>query len=365
MLRSIEREQEIKEALFLLLLQKREEASINYAVTKPSIKIVDQAITNKTPIYPKKSQIILGSILFSFLLPFSILFLWFLFDQKIHTAEQLSQLFPKIPVVGEIPFVPKQYDVVNTLKNDNARSPIAESFRMLIANLNFILFEAKKKSQVVLVTSTIKGEGKTFIAANIAYNLASENNKVILVGGDLRNPQIHKFFGLTKSRNGLSDMLYKNDSNLSNYIFKNPEKKNFDVLFSGTIPPNPSELLSSKNFDMLLEKIKKVYDYVIIDSAPCLLVSDTFKISSKADTTVYALRSNFTSKKIKKFIIDAKKYNKLKDINLVLNSVGNSLSYGYKYGYQYGYKYGYGYGYNYGYGYGYGNDKSNNKSRLN
>ena len=155
---------------------------------------------------------------------------------------------------------------------------------MLIANLNFVLFNKKNLNNVILVTSSIKGEGKTIVSVNTASLISAKFNKVILIGADLRNPQIHKFLDVDKSTKGLSDYIYKDDLEWKKLILK---RNNLDILLSGTIPPNPTSLLSSDKFANLINEIKSEYDYVIIDSAPCLLVSDTFEISKYVDTTLY------------------------------------------------------------------------------
>ena len=182
--------------------------------------------------------------------------------------------------------------------------------------------------------------------------MASLGKKVLLIGADLRNPQIHKYLDLKKENiKGLSDYIFSEKYGLDNIIIKNGE---LDIILSGTIPPNPSELLESKKFVSLVEELKKSYDYIVVDSAPCLLVADTFKISKFFKTTLCVVRSNHTSKHVASFLRDLHKEKKLNNMSLVLNGVGSSKAYGYKYGYQYGYQY----GYNYGYGYGYTEDKS-------
>ncbi len=353
-LRSIERELEVKEALFLLLLQKREEAAINYAVVKPSIKIIDSARSLEFPVSPNKIVIYVFSVILGFLIPTSFLYIWFITDTKIHTREKLIDLTNNIPIIGELPFI-NDKNIVKTISETNSRNPLVESIRMLIANLNFVLFNKKNLNNVILVTSSIKGEGKTIVSVNTASLISAKYNKVILIGADLRNPQIHKFLDVDKSTKGLSDYIYKDNLEWKKLILK---RNNLDILLSGTIPPNPTSLLSSDKFANLINEIKSEYDYVIIDSAPCLLVSDTFEISKYVDTTLYIVRSNFSEIKLCDFINECKNQEKLKGLCLVLNGLGNSGAYGYKYGYQYGYKYGYKYSYNYGYGYGYSEDKT-------
>ncbi len=353
LLRSIEREQEIKEALFLLLLQKREEASINFAVTKPSIKVIDYAISDINPIFPVRSFIILFAFILGFSIPLIILFIRFNFDTKIHTREDLlNNLKNDFSIVGEVPHITDK-DELKSIVSNKSRNILSESIRMIIANLNFVLFNdgtSKSRNNLILVTSSVKGEGKTVVSTNMASILSTKYKKVLLVGADLRNPQIHKFLGISKTNKGLSDYIYDSSLSWKDLLYT---EENFDILLSGTIPPNPTDLISSKRFSDFISEVRNQYDYIIIDSAPCILVSDTFEISKFVDTTVYVVRSNYSQVKLCEFIDECKNDKKLSNISLVLNGVGNSKSYGYKYGYQYGYKYGYKYGYNYGYGYGY------------
>ena len=351
-LRSIERELSIKEALYLLLLQKREEASINLAVVKPSIKIIDNAIIDKGSKYPNILIIYAFPVLISILIYFSFLYLWFYLDNKIHSRDQLVKLLdPEIPIICEIPFIKDKESLILTSPSYK-RSTIAESIRMLTANLQYTLpgFNDPDKCKVILFTSSIKGEGKTLSAVNAAVTLKNDSEKekkVLLLGTDLRNPQIHKNFNLKKDIVGISEIIYRGDNeNYKKYI---NTIDNLDILLSGAIPPNPTSLLSNINFEKLITKLKKDYDYIIIDSAPCLLVSDTLQIIKHADSVVYLFRSNYSDAKLITHINSLRKEKNLNNINLVLNAVGNSAAYGYKYGYQYGYKYSYNYGYGYGY----------------
>lgn len=344
-LRAIERELEIKESLFLLLLQKREEAAINNAVVKPSIKIIDSARSSIIPFYPNVIYSYSLAIVISQVLVFIVLFVFFYFDNKIHTKSQLlGSLGNDMPILAEVPHVSGAIDFESVFSTKNARSPLAESIRILVSNLKFVFFNKKseKEGNILLVTSSVKGEGKTLISSNTAKALTVNDQKVLLIGADLRNPQLHKFLDVEKSEKGLSDYIYDSKLNWREFLFK---ERNLDILLSGTIPPNPTEMLSSQNFKNFIEAARKEYDYVVIDSAPCLLVSDTFEISNYADATLYVVRSNYSTFDLCDFIIENKRNNKLKNINLILNAVGNSQSYGYKYSYQYGYKYGYGYKY--------------------
>lgn len=352
-LRSIERQLSVKEALFVLLLQKREEAAINFAVVKPSLKVVDMAKTSSFPVSPNRILIYLISFLIGFLVPFSIIFLRLYFNNKIHTRKDLTDLTKNfIPIIGEIPHV--KDDSIQSMSFGNSRTPFSESIRMIVANLNFTKLDDQDKNNVILVTSTIKGEGKTLISTNLASIMSSTSYNVLLIGADLRNPQIHKYLDIDKSKRGLSDYIYMSNLDWKELLVK---KDNLHILLSGKIPPNPTQLLTSEKFKLFLNDVKKKYDYVVIDSAPCLLVSDTFEISKHVGTTVYAVRSNYSNISLTEFIIECNNNDKLNNMNLVLNGVGDSKAYGYKYSYQYGYQYGYKYSYNYGYGYGYEEDK--------
>lgn len=212
-----------------------------------------------------------------------------------------------------------------------------------------------------MVTSTIKGEGKTFISLNLAISLSTLDKKVILIGADLRNPQLHKSLGIDKSSFvGLANYLSDDEVTKDNIIINNFDNKfKFDIIMSGVIPPNPAELLSNGKFEKLLNDLKKEYDFIIIDTAPTLLVTDTAIISNLADTVLYVARANFTEKKLVKFISKIRQSQSIKSMGVILNNVGE------KDGYGYGYKYKYKYSYNYGYEYGYGvNTKSNEKSSF-
>ena len=264
-LRSINRELEIKEALFLLLLQKKEEAGINLAVVKPSIKLIDSARSDNVPVSPRIPITYLAFTIFSLILPTSLLYLWFLFDDKIHTREQLNGLIPTIPIIGEIPSI-SDTNTLNSIINSQTRNPLAESFRMLTANLNYsnVTKEVNERNKVILVTSSIKGEGKTICSVNLSSSLSSKNKRVLLIGTDLRNPQIHKFLNVDKEKVGLSNYIYKENIDWKNILLKHNE---FDILLSGSIPPNPSELLNSSKFNQLIDEAK-IYDHIVIDSAP-------------------------------------------------------------------------------------------------
>ncbi len=338
-LRSIERQQNIKESLYLLLLQKREEAAINLAITAPSIKVVDYALSSGGPIYPNRNKILGGALLLGFLLPIGIIYARFILNTKLGDKQDLEKIVPEIPIVGEIPYIKDR--TTRQFLDLHDRSILAESFRILGTNINYMLLDTDFTSgRVIYVTSTIKGEGKTFAAVNLSLAYASLDNKVLLIGADLRNPQLHTYMGVTKNTEGLADYLTGKSDNWEQSLMEGPlQAPNYKVLIAGAVPHNSAELLANKRFKRLLEEAKKSFDYIVIDTAPTILVTDTLLISKFADATLFLTRTNYTEKKLLKFAHELNKHNKLKNMMFVMNGVGagKTKAYGYNYGYSYGY----------------------------
>ncbi|WP_431110072.1 GumC family protein [Winogradskyella poriferorum] len=338
--KAIDRQQKIKESLYLLLLQKQEEAAINLAITEPSIKVVENALSGVRPISPKSTIVYAGALLAGLLIPFGVLYLIFMLDTKLHSKEDIVDLTSKIPVIGEIPDLKKKKDLIFNDPND--RSPLAESFRILSSNVDYILpVKDGEKGKVIYCTSTIKGEGKTYVSLNLSLALSSINKKVLLIGADLRNPQIHTHISEDKQKPGLSNYLHDVDYNWKDALISGFEKHpNHRIILSGSIPPNPAHLLTNGRFKKLIEEAREEFDYVVVDTAPTILVTDTMLISQLADATIYIARANYTEKNLLKFSKELSESGKLKNMAYVINSVGANKSQGY--------------GYNYGYGYGYG-----------
>lgn len=332
--RSIERQQQIKENLYLLLLQKREETQLSLAVTAPKAKIVDYAHSTEKPVAPKKLIIMLAALLVGIVLPFGVIYIKELLDNKIKTKHDIERLSQTV-VLAELPKIRKgESDIVG--RND--LSPMAEAFRILITNMNFMI-PKKEKGKVVFVTSTIKGEGKTFTSVNLALTLANPNRKVIIIGSDIRNPQLQRYDKNSRVYMGLTEFLYDENVTLDKVIHQSNMNPHLDVIYSGAIPPNPTELLTNGRYQVLLETLKPLYDYIIVDTAPLMLVTDTFLFADLADTTLYVTRSNYTEEKLIDFANKNIKANKIKNVGFVLNDVSKSnLGYGNKYGYGYGAK---------------------------
>lgn len=341
MLRSIERQQKIKENLYLLLLQKREESAISYAVTAPSIKIIEYANASAGPIGPKREIIFLVALFLGLAIPFGFIFIYNLLDTKVKDSNEVAFRKSQIPVISEMPLF-KDFKV---FKDKNDRSVHAESFRILSSNASFSLpLKENNVGQVIMVTSSITGEGKTFIASNLSLAYASYNKKVLLVGADMRKPKLDISLDMTKEDKGLS--LYLHEKNITwkeVVVEKNPYNENLDIIFSGIIPPNPSNIISNGRFEAFINEAKLEYDYIVIDTAPTIYVNDTFLIADNADLTLYLTREDYTEKQLIDYAASLRDTSKLKNIAFIFNGIKQKTGYGYNYKYSYNYGYGYGY----------------------
>ena len=352
-LRTLAREFKFTEDLLVFLSQRKEEASISYVSVLPNLKVLSYGISDIYPVSPKKKIIYLGGLFLGLIFPFGILFLLKILDTKINTREDLQKGLSGLSILGEVPF-----DENYSSETDD-RGIIAESTRVIRSSMSFLLDQ--NKPQVIIATSTIKGEGKSFISYNIAQSYNALGKKVILIGADLRNPQVHAMIGIERGNLGLSTFLNDvNYNNLDKLIVKGKSIDEIDYLLSGAIPPNPSELLMRPRMKELLEILKSSYDIIIIDSAPLLLVSDTTPLLPLCDLVVYVSRAQYSDKNIFPFIKEIHGRENMPPFGMVLNGLiasASSSGYGYGYRYSYKYRYSYTYKYNYGYGYGYGQDK--------
>ncbi|WP_124640047.1 MULTISPECIES: GumC family protein [Amniculibacterium] len=329
--RTIERQQQIKEGLYLLLLQKREESAISLAMTSDKARVIDQAYTLKKPESPKKMIILLASLVLGLLLPFTFIYLKELFNNSIETKHDIEKM-SNIPIISEIPRLDRK---AQPLIQMNDVSPMAEAFRILVTNLNFIL-PKKDKGRIIMITSSSKGEGKTFVSSNLAIALGSPKRKVLLIGSDIRNPQLQRYDPSKFSAPGLSEYLSENVDSVESIMHPSPFSKYCDIIYSGTIPPNPTTLLENGRYSQLIDQVKDQYDYLIIDCAPLMLVTDTFIISDIADATLYMTRSEKSERSFIEFANHSVEAKRLNNVNFVLNDVqkrnfgyGNTLGYGY------------------------------------
>src|SRR6056297_162450 len=330
-LRSIERQQSIKENLFLLLLQKREEAAINFAVTAPSVKVVDFAQTDKKPVAPKKMVVMGISGLLGLFLPFAFFYVRNTLDTQINTRGDLEKLLPTIPIAAEIPHIKGK----KVFKDINDRSQMAESFRILAGNLKYLLpaRTGSARGRVVYLASAIEGEGKSLLAYNLSVALASLNKKVLLVGADLRNPKLHDFFGMGLATKGLSDFLRNPEKHTNEFIYPGLDSvPSHKVCLSGSIPPNAPLLLSSEGFENFIIQVRDAFDYIIVDTAPLMLVTDTSLISEYADIALLVARAGLTDRTILEKFGHSKQSESFKNLALVLNDSETSIATSYTYG---------------------------------
>lgn len=345
---SIARQQEIKSGLYLMLLQKREENAITLAATANNAKIIDEALADDNPISPKKMLVYLAALVLGVGLPVGVIYLIGLTKFKIEGRADVEKL-TSLPVVGDIPLADEKTGSIAVFENQN--NLMSETFRNIRTNLQFMLENGKN---VILVTSTISGEGKSFISANLAISLSLLGKKVVIVGLDIRKPGLNKVFNIPKKEHGITQYLTNTTANLMDFVQPSDINKNLFILPGGTVPPNPTELLARGGLEKAIETLKANFDYVILDTAPVGMVTDTLLIGRVADLSVYVCRADYTHKAEFTLINELAENNKLPNLCIAINGLDlNSRKYGYYYGYgKYG-KY-YGYGKRYGYGYGYG-----------
>lgn len=328
--RVLGRQQQIKETLYLYLLQKREETAISLAVTEPNAKVIDSALAMKSPISPKKSVIYLGALVLGLLIPFGIIYLIDLLDTKIKSRFDIESKF-SVPFVGDVPTSESHNEIITA----SSRTGAAEALRIIRTNLEFMLNQVPDGiAKTIFVTSTLPKEGKTFIAVNLAGTIALSGKKVLLLGMDIRNPKLNDYLELPAK--GITNYLASKDGDYRDYIAKQSGFENFDVFPAGVIPPNPAELLMNKKVDELFAELKKEYDYIVVDTAPVSLVTDTLIIAKYADTFVYVVRANYLDKRMLHIPERLYKESKLPNMALLLNDTATNKGYGYGYGYGYG-----------------------------
>ncbi|MEM7485799.1 MAG: polysaccharide biosynthesis tyrosine autokinase [Bacteroidota bacterium] len=346
-LRDITRKQQTTEQLYLYLLQKREESQIAFASATPKSRIIDSAYSESSaPVSPEKGKIYVVAFLVGLFVPFAVIYAGELLDDKVHNKLDVEQLVGDIPVLAELPKLSRKE---NKLIYNKDRSVLAESLRILRTNLDYILASNRKseKNNLIFITSSVSGEGKTFLSSNLSMVLASTNKKVLLIGADIRNPKLYKFFSgmesdpINKPRRvkevGLTDYLVNDDLNPKDVITPMLVHENtIDIIYSGKIPPNPAEVLMNNRMGKLFDVVSEMYDYVIVDTAPVMVVADTLLISEKASQIIYVTKAGVTENKVLDFPLKLRKEGKLNNLSFVVNNVKSSnLGYGGKYGYGY------------------------------
>ena len=345
---SIARQQEIKSGLYLMLLQKREENAITLAATANNAKIIDEALADDNPISPKKTIVYLVALVLGVGLPVGVIYLIGLTKFKIEGRADVEKL-TSLPVVGDIPLADEKTGSIAVFENQN--NLMSETFRNVRTNLQFMLENGKN---VILATSTISGEGKSFVSSNLAISLSLLGKKVVIVGLDIRKPGLNKVFNLSRKEHGITQFLTNPTVNLMDLVQPSDINRNLFILPGGAVPPNPTELLARDGLEKAIETLKTNFDYVILDTAPVGMVTDTLLIGRTADLSVYVCRADYTRKAEFTLVNELSEKNKLPNLCVVINGLDLQKK---KYGYYYGYgKYGkyYGYGKRYGYGYGYG-----------
>lgn len=343
-LASAEREQSVKEKLYLFLLQKREENQLSQAFTAYKTRIITSPTGSTTPTAPVKNRTILMAIAIGLLIPAAIIILRELANTRLRGRKDLNGL--STPIIGEIPQLPvkgKKNNKVPVVVQNGNRNIINEAFRVLRTNIEFMTRD--KSQSTIISTSFNPGSGKTFCMINIAVSLAIKGEKVIVIDGDMRHASLSQY--ISSPKKGMSNYLAGETDNINELIVADQQYPNLHILPVGTIPPNPTELLELPRFATLIEELKTKYRYVLIDCPPIDMVADTHIIEKFADRTFFLVRAGVMERAMVPDIETLYNENKLKNISVILNGVDAT---GNRYGYKYSYRYGYHRSYHYGYG---------------
>lgn len=355
---SISRQQEIKAGLYLMLLQKREENAITLASTANNARMVDEALADAIPVSPKGKMIYLVALILGIALPVVVIYIIELLKYKIEGRADVEKI-TSLPIVGDVPLSEDKGKEESIVVHENQNDLMAETFRNVRTN---VLYMMRSDEKVILVTSTTTGEGKTFIASNLAVSLALLGKKIVIVGLDIRKPSLNKAFNLSHREQGISQFLANPEhTDLMSLVQVSRINANLSILPGGPIPPNPTELVARESLPQAIDILKKHFDYIILDTAPIGMVTDTLLISRVANASIYVCRADYTHKADYTLINELSEQKKLPNLCTLINGLDMKKK---KYGYYYGYgKYGkyYGYGKKYGYGYGYGTENVNKK----
>ena len=341
---TISRQQEIKAQLYIMLLQKREENAITLAATATNGRIIEQALPDNAPVAPKKKMFLLAALVLGLGIPVGIIFLIDLLKYKIENAEDVQKL-TSVPLIAELPHCQKPAQGAIVVR-ENHNDIMEETFRGLRTNLMFMMESGEK---VIMVSSTQPGEGKSFVAGNLAVSLALLGKKTLIVGMDIRKPGLNKVFNLSHREKGLTHYLSDPEhTDLFALVQPSGIHTNLDILPGGAVPPNPTELVARPVLDHAIAQLKEHYDYIILDTAPIGIVTDSAIVSRVADLCLYVCRAEVTPKVAYQYINELKAEKKFAKLATVINDIDMTKrknSYGYGYGKKYGYGYGYGYGF--------------------
>lgn len=341
---SVERQQKVKEALYLFLLQKREENELSQAFTAYNTRVITPPVGSMFPTAPIKRNILLVAFVLGLLIPVVIIFVRENMNTKIRGRKDLENL--SLPFVGEIPLAFRKKELKSEAKNilikQGSRDIVNEAFRVLRTNLEFMLDRKEDgKASIILFTSFNPGSGKTFLTINTAACLSLKQKRVLVIDGDLRHGSASAYVG--RPSKGLSDYLGKRENDIDHLIVGNPAYPGLSILPVGTIPPNPTELLAEPRLAELVEMLRIRYDYILIDCPPVEIVADTQIIEKLADRTLFVVRAGLLERDMLPELQRVYEEKRYKNMALILNGTeGGGSRYGYRYGYKYGYHYGYG-----------------------
>jgi len=325
--RDTKRQQNIKESLYLYLLQKREEAAISQGISSPNAKIVDRGNASSKPISPINAVIYLSALILGMSLPIGLIYLRHLLDSKVHTINDIKKNID-VPYLGDIPKSNKRKQLISRVDY----SAKAEAFRMVRTNIDFMLQGINDRAKIIFVTSTTSQEGKSHTSINLASSLSFSEKKVLLIETDIRVPKATNYLKI-KNEIGITNYIGNDELKSTDVITKLEDNKYLDVIPSGAIPPNPSELLMSDRVDELFEEVKNKYDYIIVDTAAVGLVTDTLLISKYADMFVYVVRANYIDKRQLHIAQTMFTEKRLPNMAILLNAVDYKNGVNYTYGY--------------------------------
>ena len=330
---NLARQQQIKQELYIFLMQKSEETAISKTSNIANSKTIDPSKSEFKPFSPKNSVVYFLGLFCGFLIPIGIILIKDFFNDRIQTKDEILKI-TNVPVVGEISH---NDDTTNLVVSNSSRSPISEQFRALRTNLSFFLQD--KSEKIILLTSSMSGEGKSFVGVNLGNILALSNKKVLIMELDLRKPGVSNKLNIT-NKIGFSNYVVNDSLTTKDIIRPLDIHEGLYIISSGPIPPNPAELLLSNRTRLLFDELKKQFDYIIIDSPPIGIVTDAQLLAEYADICLYLVRQKYTYKSQLNIVSDLYANRKMKKMGIVVNDIDLSDSYGYGYGYGYGYTYG-------------------------